>query len=66
VEADLVITNAKVITVDKDFSIQQAVVVKDGKILAVGSNDEVKPLIASPTKMLDLKGNNINILSKRW
>ena len=32
-EADLVITNAKVITVDQDFSIKEAVAVKEGKIL---------------------------------
>jgi len=55
-KADLVITNGKVITVDKDFSIKQAVAVKDGKIVAVGSNDEVKPFIESDTKVLDLKG----------
>ncbi len=54
--ADLVITNSQVITVDEDFSIQQAVAVKDGKILAVGSNDDIKAFIASATKVLDLKG----------
>jgi predicted amidohydrolase YtcJ len=54
--ADLVIINGKVITVDKDFSIQQAVAIKDGKIVAVGSNYEVKPFIVSGTKVLDLKG----------
>ena len=59
VEADLVITNAKVITVDKDFSIQQAVAVKGDKILAVGGNDEVKLLIASDTKVLDLRGKTV-------
>ena len=58
-EADLVIINGKVITVDKDFSIQQAVAIKDGKILAVGSNNEVKPFIASGTKGLDLKGKTV-------
>ena len=54
-EADLVITNAKVITVDREFSIKQAVAVKDGKILAVGTNDDVKTYIASDTKVLNLK-----------
>ena len=58
-QADLVITNGKVITVDKVFSIKQAAAVKDGKILAVGSNDEVKPLIASGYRVLDLKGRPI-------
>lgn len=54
--ADLVLTNGKVITVDHDFSIAQAVAVKDGKIVAVGSSDEIQPFIASHTKVLDLKG----------
>ncbi|MCK4728735.1 MAG: amidohydrolase, partial [Desulfobacterales bacterium] len=58
-EADLVITNGKVITVDKDFSIKQAVAVQDGKILAVGANDEIKAFIGSNTKVLDLKGKPI-------
>jgi predicted amidohydrolase YtcJ len=55
-KADLVLTSAKVITVDRDFSIKEAVAVKDGKILAVGTNDDVKTYIASDTKVLDLKG----------
>ncbi len=55
-EADLVIINGKVITVDQDFNIKQAVAEKDGKIVAVGSNNEVKPFIASGTRVLDLKG----------
>jgi predicted amidohydrolase YtcJ len=36
--ADMVLFNANVITVDEDFSIQKAVVVKDGRILAVGDD----------------------------
>ena len=58
-EADLVITNGKVITVDKDFSIKQAVAVKEGKIVSVGTNDEVKSFIGSNTQVLDLKGKPI-------
>lgn len=38
-QADLILYNGKVLTVDKDFSIRSAIVVKDGKILAVGGND---------------------------
>ena len=57
--ADLVIINAKVITVDNDFSIQQAVAVKDDKIAVVGSNEIVKPHITPETKVLDLKGKTV-------
>jgi predicted amidohydrolase YtcJ len=58
-KADLVITNGKVITVDSDFSIKQAVAVKDGKILAVGNNDDVNAFIAPCTKILDIKGKTV-------
>ena len=37
--ADLVLYNGKVITVDSAFSIRQAIVVKDGRIVAVGGNE---------------------------
>jgi hypothetical protein len=58
-EADLVITNGKVITVDENFSIKQAVAVKDGKIISVGTNDGVKSFIGSNTQVLDLQGKPI-------
>ncbi len=58
-EADLVITNGKVITVDRDFSIKQALAVKAGRIVSVGTNDEIKPLVGSGTQVLDLKGKPI-------
>jgi predicted amidohydrolase YtcJ len=57
--AELVITNAKVITVDKDFSIRQAVAVKGGRIAAVGTKDEVEPMIGPDTRVLDLKGKPV-------
>ena len=56
---DLVITNGKVLTVDKDFSIAEAVAVKGGKIVAVGTNSEVRKLIGENTKILDLKGKTM-------
>jgi predicted amidohydrolase YtcJ len=57
--ADLVIINGKVITVDKEFSIAQAVAVRDGKIVAVGTNDEVKTLADKDTEVIDLKGKTM-------
>jgi predicted amidohydrolase YtcJ len=55
-KADLVIRNGKVITVDKGFSIKQAVAVKGDKIIAVGSNQQVKTFIGPGSQVLDLKG----------
>lgn len=57
--ADLVIMNGKVITVDKQFSIKQAVAVKDGKIVAVGKDEEIKKFINKVTKVLDIQGKPI-------
>ncbi|CAN5167781.1 amidohydrolase [soil metagenome] len=55
--ADLVLFNGKVVTVDPAFSIQSAVVVKDGKILAVGGPDLVKRYPAA--KQVDLHGRTL-------
>lgn len=54
---DLVLLSGKVITVDRDFSIAQAVAVKNGRIVAVGKNDDIETLIGKGTEILDLKGN---------
>jgi predicted amidohydrolase YtcJ len=53
---DLLIFNGKVVTVDDDFSIAEAVAVKDNKICGVGSNSDMKKLAGNNTKMMDLKG----------
>ncbi len=37
---DMVLHNGKIVTVDEDFSIAQAVAIKDGRFVAVGSDDE--------------------------
>ena len=40
--ADLVLRGGKVATVDSEFSIHQAVAVKDGRMVFVGSNEGVE------------------------
>jgi predicted amidohydrolase YtcJ len=59
ISADLIIVNGNVITVDSDFSIAQAVAVKDGTIIAVGTNDDIRVLADRRTKTLDLKGKTM-------
>jgi predicted amidohydrolase YtcJ len=54
--ADLVLTNGKVLTVDARDSVAQAVAVAGGKIVAVGTNEHVKPRIGSSTQVIDLRG----------
>ena len=57
--ADLIIRNGKVITVDHAFSIKEAIAVRAGKIIAVGTDDEIDELKGSDTKVIDLKGKTI-------
>ncbi len=54
--ADLVFVNGPAYTVDAVRSIAHAVAVKDGRIVAVGSDDDVRPLIGSRTETVDLSG----------
>jgi predicted amidohydrolase YtcJ len=40
-KVDLIIYNAKIYTVDSNFTIEQSFAVKDGKFLEIGSDDEI-------------------------
>ena len=53
---DSILFNGKIVTVDKNFSIAEAVAIKDGEFVAVGSNNSVKRLGDSRTVMVDLEG----------
>jgi predicted amidohydrolase YtcJ len=57
--ADLVIKNGKIVTVDGDESISEAVAVRYGIITAVGSNAEVEQLIGENTEVIDLAGRTM-------
>jgi predicted amidohydrolase YtcJ len=54
--ADLVFVNGDVYTVDAARSWAQAVAVKDGQIIAVGTDDAVGELRGSRTQVVDLAG----------
>ena len=53
--ADLVITNGKVVTVEDGAPEAQAVAVRGSRIVAVGTNASVKPLIGPKTQVIDVK-----------
>ena len=57
--ADLALINGKIITVDENFSIVEAVSIKNGRIQHVGSTEEVKALTGPETKVVDLKGKTV-------
>jgi len=54
--ADIVYTNGKIYTVKEAQPWVQAVAIKDGKFLVVGSNDDVKAVTRGDTEVVDLGG----------
>src|SRR5262245_10038846 len=52
----LVLRNGKLITVNARFDIAQALAIEAGRIIAVGSDAEIAPLIDAATEVIDLGG----------
>ena len=59
VTADLVVTNANIRTMDAKRTVARSVAVLNGRIVAVGSEADTKPLIGSKTRVIDAKGRTI-------
>jgi predicted amidohydrolase YtcJ len=57
--ADTILHNGKVLTVDANFSIAEAVAVRGDQILAVGTNNEILRLAGPDTVRIDLKGRTL-------
>jgi predicted amidohydrolase YtcJ len=56
---ELVLYNANIMTMDGSLPRAQAVAIADGRFLAVGANDEVRPLATARTKLIDLEGRTV-------
>ena len=54
--AEVVLQNGRVLTVDANDSIAEAVAIAGGKIIAVGSNAAVRATVGSGTQVIDLHG----------
>jgi len=57
--ADLVFVNGSVYAVDSVRSWAHAVAVKDGRIVAVGTDDNVREHVGSTTEVVDLRGRTL-------
>ena len=57
--ADLIITSGKITLPGNDTAFAQAFAVKDGKILRVGSNEEILELAGNHTQNIDVKGKTV-------
>jgi predicted amidohydrolase YtcJ len=59
VAPDLILSNGKIITVDSQFSIAQAVAVRGDRIVAVGTNQDITRLAGPNTRRVDLRGRSV-------
>ena len=57
--AELVLVNGKIITLDPRSSIAQAVAIEQGKVAAVGSNEQVRTYAGPATRVVDLRGRTV-------
>ncbi|VWX53576.1 Amidohydrolase [Novosphingobium sp. 9U] len=56
---DLILINAKVTTLDRENPKAEAVAIRGGKFLAVGSEQEVRAVAAPNAKVIDAKGRRL-------
>lgn len=57
--AELVVRNAKIVTVDDEFRVVEAMAVRDGRIVAVGTDEAVQKLAGEKTRTVDLEGRMV-------
>jgi hypothetical protein len=57
--ADLVFYNGKVLTADEQFTIVEAVAIRDGKFLATGSTSKIRAMAGPETRSIDLEGRSV-------
>ncbi len=58
-QADTVVLNGQVLTVDPAFSIVEAVAIRDGRFMAVGSNAEINAYVGPRTNVIDAAGRTV-------
>lgn len=58
-QADLILYNGKIVTVDDRFTIAQAIAIKGERIIGVGSNAAMLKLADANTKKIDIKGRTV-------
>jgi predicted amidohydrolase YtcJ len=57
--ADLVLLDGQILTVDARFGQATALAVRDGRFVAVGSNEDMRPLIGPGTRVVEGRGRTV-------
>jgi predicted amidohydrolase YtcJ len=57
--ADTLLFNGKILTVDRDFSVREAIAIAHGRVLATGTTADMKKLADDKTGLVDLGGRTV-------
>jgi predicted amidohydrolase YtcJ len=57
--ADIVLFNGKIVSVDRDFSVREALAIGHGEVLATGTDAAMKKLAGNDAKLIDLGGRTV-------
>jgi len=57
--ADTVLVNGKILTVDSRFSTREALAIREGRIMAVGTSAEIKKMAGPKSRVIDLHGRTV-------
>src|SRR5258706_10018234 len=58
-QSDLVLVNGKILTMDGQSRVAEAIAIRDGKILAVGDSSTIRSMAGSQTRTIDLGGKTV-------
>ncbi|MGE3887246.1 MAG: amidohydrolase, partial [Vicinamibacterales bacterium] len=56
---DLILHSGRIITVDRDFSVAEAIAIAGDRILAVGTNADIRARAVASTRQIDLGGRAV-------
>lgn len=58
-QPEMIVHHGKIVTVDAEFRLAEAMAIEDGRIVAVGSNGDVLRLAGPKTRKIDLQGKTV-------
>jgi predicted amidohydrolase YtcJ len=58
-DADIALVNGKIVTLDERGSVVEALAVRDGKIIAVGSSADIRARAGAGTRIVDVGGRTV-------
>src|SRR5947207_3253459 len=57
--ADTILLNGRIVTLDTPSSIAEAIAVRDGRVAATGSSEQIRALLGPQTRIVDLAGRTV-------